>query len=68
MLETIDSRWTSLQEVCDCLNVKRYTIMRWIRQRIMPASKIGKLCRLRISDIDEWVNKGGAVDGQEVLQ
>jgi excisionase family DNA binding protein len=37
----IQYRWISLQEVCDYLGVKRHTIMRWIEQRGMPASKVG---------------------------
>ncbi len=38
----IQNRWISLQEVCDYLGVKRHTIMRWIDQRGMPASKVGE--------------------------
>jgi len=61
MPETIHSdRWISLQEVCDYLGVKRHTIIRWIDQRGMPASKVGKLWRFKTADIDEWVKEGGA--------
>ena len=56
----IQDRWISLQEVCDYLGVKRHTIMRWIDQRNMPSSKVGKLWRFKTADIDEWVKKGGA--------
>ena len=67
MVDIVDSdRWISLQEACDYLGVKRHTITRWIEQRNMPASKIGKLWRFKTSDIDEWVRNGGAVDEQEV--
>ena len=58
MPETIhNDRWISLQEVCDYLGVKRHTVMRWIDQRGMPASKVGKLWRFKTADIDEWVKK-----------
>lgn len=50
-----NDRWISLQEVCDYLGVKRHTVMRWIDQRGMPASKVGKLWRFKTADIDEWV-------------
>ncbi|AGA68382.1 DNA-binding protein, excisionase family [Desulfitobacterium dichloroeliminans LMG P-21439] len=64
--ETIhNGRWISLQEVCDYLGVKRHTVMRWIEQRGMPASKVGKLWRFKAADIDEWVKRGGASDEQE---
>ena len=64
----IQDRWISLQEVCDYLGVKRHTIMRWIDQRGMPASKVGKLWHFKTADIDEWVKKGGASDEREVIK
>ena len=68
LVNTIRDRWISLQEACDYLGVKRHTIMRWIEQRGMPASKVGKLWRFKTADIDEWVKKGGASDGREVIK
>lgn len=69
MPETIHSdRWISLQEACDYLGVKRHTVMRWIDQRGMPASKVGKLWRFKTADIDEWVKKGGAPDEREGIK
>lgn len=56
--------WISLQEVCDYLGVKRHTIMRWIEQRNMPASKVGKLWRFKTAEVDEWVRSGGASEEQ----
>ena len=64
----IQDRWISLQEVCDYLGVKRHTVMRWIEQRGMPASKVGELWRFKTADIDQWVKKGGASDEQEVIK
>lgn len=58
-------RWISLQEACDYLGVRRHTVMRWIEQRGLPASKVGKLWRFKIVDIDEWIKKGGASDKPE---
>ena len=69
MPETIHSdRWISLQEVYDCLGVKRHTVIRWIDQRGMLASKVGKLWRFKTADIDEWVKKGGASDEREGIK
>jgi len=69
MSETIyNDRWISLQDVCDYLGVKRHTVMRWIDQRGMPASKVGKLWRFKTADIDEWVRKGGASNEREVIK
>lgn len=61
-------RWISLQEVCDYIGVKRHTVMRWIEQRGMPASKVGKLWRFKTADIDEWIKKGGASNEPEDIK
>ena len=67
-IETIyNDRWISLQEVFDYLCVKP-TVMRWIEQCNMPASKTGKLWRFKTSDIDEWVRNGRTTDDQEFTQ
>ena len=63
-----NDRWISLQEVCYYLGVKRHTVMQWIVHRGIPASKVGKLWRLKIADIDEWFKKGGASDEPEVIK
>jgi excisionase family DNA binding protein len=63
----IQNRWISLQAVCDIWR-KRHTVMRWIDQRGMPASKVGKLWRFKTADIDEWIKKGGASDEREVIK
>jgi len=53
-------RWVSLQEICDHLGVKRYTVMKWIAQKNIPAVKVGRLWKFKISEIDEWVRADGA--------
>jgi excisionase family DNA binding protein len=69
MAESTDQdRWISLQETSNYLGVKRHTIMRWIEQRGMPASKVGKLWRFKTADIDKRVRKGGASDEPEVIK
>ena len=69
MAESTDQdRWISLQETSNYLGVKRHTIMRWIDQPGMPASKVGKLWRFKTADIDKWVRKGGASDEREVIK
>ena len=60
MAENINQgRWISLQEVRDYLGMKCHTVMRWIDQSGMPASKVGKLWRFKTADSDEWVKKDG---------
>ncbi|NLU06293.1 MAG: excisionase family DNA-binding protein, partial [Firmicutes bacterium] len=35
---------------------------RWIAKKQMPAHKVGKLWKFKISEVDEWVTKGEASD------
>ncbi len=55
-------KWSSLEEIAEHLGVSKDTIYRWIATRQMPAHKIGKLWKFKISEIDDWVIKGEAAD------
>jgi len=48
-------RWYSLEEIADHLGVSKDTIHRWIRSRNMPAHKIGRLWKFKVSEVDRWV-------------
>jgi excisionase family DNA binding protein len=36
------------------------SIYRWIEHRDLPAHKIGRLWKFKLSEIDAWVRAGGA--------
>jgi excisionase family DNA binding protein len=59
---TTTEKWSSLGEIAEHLGVSRDTIYRWIATKEMPAHKIGKLWKFKISEIDDWVTKGEASD------
>jgi len=48
-------RWYSLREISDYLGVSKDTIHRWIRDKDMPAHKVGRLWKFKVVEIDEWV-------------
>jgi excisionase family DNA binding protein len=52
--------WTSVEAVARHLGVARDSIYRWIERRSLPAHKIGRLWKFKISEVDEWVRAGGA--------
>ena len=60
MSDALKDRWISLEEACEYLGVTRQTLLCWIRTKSLPASKAGKLWKLKINEIDEWVRAGGA--------
>ena len=34
----------------------------WIAKRNMPAYKVGRLWKFKLSEVDEWVRSGGAAE------
>jgi len=55
-------RWVSMNEICEHLGIKRDTVLKWILNKSMPAQKIGKLWKFKISEVDEWVKNDGAAE------
>ena len=41
------------------LAVAKDSIYRWIDRRDLPAHKIGRLWKFKLSEVDDWVRRGG---------
>ena len=48
-------RWYSMNEVYQYLGITRDTCLTWIEKRGMPAVKIGRTWKFKISEVDEWM-------------
>lgn len=48
-------RWLSMREICEHLNTSYYGVKLSIKYDKMPAAKIGRLWRFKISEVDEWL-------------
>ena len=55
LMGEVKERWLSLEEIAEHLGVSRDTIYRWIAKKRMPAHRVGKLWKFKISEVDEWV-------------
>ncbi len=51
--------WSSVDEVAKHLGVTQDSIYRWIEGRGLPAHKIGRLWKFKLSEVDAWVRAGG---------
>jgi excisionase family DNA binding protein len=52
--------WVSVDDVATHLGVAKDSIYRWIEHRGLPAHKIGRLWKFKLSEVDDWVRAGGA--------
>ncbi len=52
--------WLSLDDIAKHMGVSRDTIYRAIEKRALPAHKIGRLWKFKVSHVDAWVRDGNA--------
>ena len=58
-MSKIEKQWISIEELSEYLGISAVTIRFWIRSgKDIPAARIGRQWRFRISDIDEWIKSG----------
>lgn len=65
MAEQQIENYVTIKEVQEYLGVRRETILQWISKRNMPAYKVGRLWKFKISEVDAWVHSGNAADKKE---
>jgi excisionase family DNA binding protein len=58
----IDSHevWEPMSAIEKYLSVSLETVLQYINKRGMPAHKLGRQWRFKISEIDEWLRSGNA--------
>ena len=61
-LKNMPERWCSTKEMCEYLGVSRDTLLTWINEKNMPASKVGRSWKFKTSEVDEWIKSGKAAD------
>jgi excisionase family DNA binding protein len=50
-----EERWRSVDEIVQYLGVKRDTLYKLIIRKNLPAHKLGRLWRFKVSEVDEWM-------------
>jgi excisionase family DNA binding protein len=56
----VENRWLSVDEIGEYLGVKKETVYQFIKDREMPAHKLGKAWKFQASEVDEWIKSGKA--------
>ena len=62
-----EERWVGVEDVAKHLDVNKDSVYRWIENKALPAHKVGRLWKFKLSEIDQWVKAGkaNASDSQE---
>jgi excisionase family DNA binding protein len=55
----VDERWVGADDVAAHLGVVKDSIYRWVESKELPAHRVGRLLRFRLSEVDAWVEAGG---------
>ena len=54
--------WKPMAAIQKYLSVSRETVLQYINKRGMPALKLGRQWRFKISEVDEWLRSGDAAE------
>ncbi len=52
--------WVAVEDVAKHLGVAKDSVYRWIETKELPAHRVGRLWKFRLTEIDDWVRAGGA--------
>lgn len=50
--------WASVDDVAKHLGIVKDTVYRWIESKGMPAHKVGRLWKFKLSQVDAWIEAG----------
>jgi excisionase family DNA binding protein len=50
--------WASVEDVARHLGVAKDSVYRWLETHSLPAHKLGRLWKFKLSEVDEWVRAG----------
>lgn len=56
-IEIVDN-WIGIEDTANYLGVTKDTVRNWIKKTDIPAHKIGKLWKFKISELDNWIKSG----------
>jgi excisionase family DNA binding protein len=67
-MNDMENRWLSVEEIGKHLGVSNDTVYRWIDTHGMPAHRVGRLWKFKKSQVDAWVESGGAAESTESVK
>jgi len=62
---TTPEPWVNLEDIATHLSVSIDTVRTWVRNGKIPVYRVAKRYKFKISEIDEWVRRGGEKENTE---
>jgi len=56
---TTEEGWVSVTDVVTHLRVAKESVYQLVEAKGFPAHRVGRLLRFKLSEVDEWVRRGG---------
>lgn len=53
-----EEKWVGIEETAIHLDVNKDTIRNWIKKTDIPAHRIGRQWKFKLSEVDDWVKSG----------
>ena len=60
-----EEKWVSMEEICKHLDCSRDTVKKMIRTQNLPAYKIDRKWKFKISEVDSWMSNNNRVTDAE---
>ena len=61
----MDDNYISIDDAAAYLGIKTVTLRNWIKKKPdIPAHRVGKLWKFKLSEVDDWVRAGGASEAR----
>jgi excisionase family DNA binding protein len=57
---SMTERWYSVDEIATHLGIARETVYRWIDRKGLPAHRIGKFWKFKLTEVDKWARTTAA--------
>ena len=54
----LPDKWVNIEDIAVSLSITEDTARTWVREGKLPAYKVGKRYKFKLSEIDEWVREG----------
>ena len=58
VIEEMKDKWVNLEDIADYLSVTEDTARTWVREGKLPAFKVGRRYKFKLSEVDAWVRAG----------